>query len=820
MGYGNGSETIASVTSDPTSGRTPKRAAIVVFFVVFAGYVWTLAPAVTFWDAGEFLAAAKILGIPHPPGTPVFVFLANVWAKLVPIGEFALRVNLMTAVFSSATAALMFLVVFHGLRGVAQTERDVADPVFVYGGAGAAALVSAFAFTVWQNSNESEVYMVAAFSMAAIAWLAWLWRKHRGTSRAPHLLLVIVYLGAFSIGTHLMTLLVGPALVVFMWHVMMTEPLEGDKDRAVEWAQWAVVVGIWALLIGTGLGSTTLFVLGAVAFGGAAVFAIATGGWRFAVGVLAVAAVGVSTYLFLYIRAGLGPFINEADPSTWESLLAVIRREQYPPRLPIDNPIYPSGPGNPGRTLDLVALQIQNYLQYFDWQWSNGLAPTESVFARIRLPFTLAFTSLGIYGAMLLRERHRSVFWLLLIIFLTTGPGLVAYMNFKPGFSIGFDRFPDANMHEVRERDYFFTLSFQMWGIFAGIGIAGLYRVLREALLTNVGAGAAKLAPAVFALAALPFVLNFKAASRAHGPEALLARDFSYDLLQSIEPYGIVFTNGDNDTFPLWYAQEVESVRQDVIVVNLSLGNTDWYIRQLRDNPLRPFDPAQAPWFADVAPDEIPDSLHTMSDPEIAGLSAQLLPQAFRFTVGEIDHVYPQDTPLLIKDILILRLILENAGRRSIYFSTTAGSGNWVQLGSHLTQEGLALRLNVERPPDSTRLVTGLLGVPLDVPRTDSLAWQIYRYARLFEVDSLDLDPTNRNIATNLSLPFLSLGQAFDILGDRARALENFARSYHLSPSPELRSLIDMATSEEISPIPGDSPIQLERPPSGDTAGR
>jgi hypothetical protein len=807
---------MTTIASDPTSGGTPYRAAVAVFFVVFAGYVWTLAPTVTFWDAGEFLAAAKILGIPHPPGTPVFVFLANVWAKLVPIGEFALRVNLMTAVFSAASAALMFLVVFHGLRSVGQTESKAPDPGFVYGGAGAAALVSAFAFTVWQNSNESEVYMVAAFSMSAIAWLAWVWRKHRGKSRAPHILLLIVYLGAFSVGNHLLTLLIGPALIVFMWHVMKTEPMADDQDRAVEWAHWAVVVGVWALLIGTGLGSTTLFSLGAVAFAVAAMFAIATGGWRFALGVLLVAAVGVSTYLFLYIRAGLGPFINEADPSTWESLLAVIRREQYPPRLPTDNPIYASGFGNPGRTLDIIALQILNYLQYFDWQWSNGLAPTQSVFAPIRLPFTLAFTSLGIYGAALLRERNRSVFWLLLIIFLTTGPALMGYMNFKPGFSIGYDQFPDANMHEVRERDYFFTVSFQLWGIFAGIGIAGLYRTLRDVLRAN--ARAVKLAPAVFALAAVPFVLNFKAASRAHRPEAVLARDFPYDLLQSIEPYGIVFTNGDNDTFPLWYAQEVEAVRQDVVVVNLSLGNTDWYIRQLRDNPLRAFDPAQAPWYADLAPSEIPQALHTMRDDEIAGVAAQLLPQDFRFQVGEIDHVYPRDTPLLVKDVLILRLILENAGRRPIYFSTTAGSGNWVQLGRYLTQEGLALRLNVDHPPDSTRLVTGLLGVPLDVPRTDSLAWHIYRYARLFEVDSLDLDPTNRNIATNLSLPFLSLGQAYDILGQRQRGMENFARSYHLSPSPELRSLIDMSTAQEVTPMPGDSPLRLEITPGADTS--
>ena len=82
--------------------RPPYRAALVVMGVVLAVYVLTLAPTVTFWDAGEFIAAAKTLGIPHPPGTPLFVMIAHVWAMLIPAGEFALRTNLLSAVLSAA----------------------------------------------------------------------------------------------------------------------------------------------------------------------------------------------------------------------------------------------------------------------------------------------------------------------------------------------------------------------------------------------------------------------------------------------------------------------------------------------------------------------------------------------------------------------------------------------------------------------------------------------------------------------------------------------------------------------------------------------
>jgi len=789
------------MTTESTAGRFSAvwqqrdyRAAVAVFAVVFIGYLVTVAPTVTFWDAGEFLAASRILGIPHPPGTPFFVFLTHVWGMIFPFGGYAFRINTLTALFSSCSAAFMFLVVLRGLQ-----RGEDTDPLWTYGGAAAAALCSAFVFTVWQNSNESEVYMVSAFLIAVSSWLAILWRSSRGTARAAHVLLLMVYLGALSIGNHLMTLLVGPALIGYMGHVLYTEPLDDEGSRRVERGQWLVLASVWALLIGVGLGSTSLTVLAGVMLALAGAYSMLMAGrWGFTVAVLALSAVGVSTYLFLYIRAGLHPFINEADPSTWQSLLAVIRREQYPPRLPIDNPIYPSGPGNPGRSLQIIGLQLQNYLQYFDWQWANGLARTKPVFAIARLPFTLLFTTLGIVGAAALRQRDRSAFWLLVLIFLITGPGLMGYMNFKPGFSLGYDLYPDATMHEVRERDYFFTISFQVWGLLAGIGIAALYRVVRDAISS---ASARRLAAPVFALALLPYGLNFTAASRAHGPDPQLARDFAYDLLQSVEPYGILFTNGDNDTFPLWYLQEVEGIRQDVSVVNLSLGNTDWYIRQLRDNPVRPFVPEQAPFYANLAPAQPPPPLHTLSDADIESMVPQRLRDSLRFRVGLIDHTLPANTPLFIKDMLMLRLIAENAGRpegqrRPIFYSTTAGSSNWINLGldRYVVQEALTLKVYANERPDLSRLGQGLFGA-VDIPRTDSLAWNIYRYAGLFDVDSLDLYPTERNIATNLTLPFLTLSRAYQLRGDLEAARRNLERAYHLTADPSYRAALQRLTA-------------------------
>ncbi len=573
--------------------RPPYRAAAIVGALVLAVFVATLAPTVTFWDAGEFIAAARTLGIPHPPGTPLFVLIAHVWALLVPVGEYAYRTNLLSACCSSAAAALLFLVVHHSMRGVVAGLPDDAARLLRTGGAAAAAMLGAFSFTNWQNSNETEVYTVATLTTAAMAWAAILWRSRRGTERAPRFLLLIIYLAGMSIGNHLLSLLAVPGVLLFLVATLRDEPAPDPGRRREEWGQVAVVAGVWALLVGTGLGSASLTVVGAACFLAAAVFAASGGAGAFALLALGIAAVGITPYAFVYLRSAQHPMINEADPSTFDSLLAVIRRAQYPPRTPLDDPTEISGPDNPGRTLSLIYWQLINYFQYFDWQWARALGDVA------RKPVTILFVTLGLRGLWEQRRSDRATWWMLLGIFLVTGLGLVFYMNFKPGFSLALEQWPNLDDHEVRERDYFFVVSFIVWGLWAGIGLAAFaadaVRAIPRARLV---------APALLLVALVPVALNWSKASRRHGPDARLAADFAYDLLNTAPPYGILFTFGDNDTFPLWWAQEVAGIRQDVTVVCLALANTDWYMRQLRENPVRPVDPAQIPklWRDSIPP--------------------------------------------------------------------------------------------------------------------------------------------------------------------------------------------------------------------------
>jgi hypothetical protein len=797
-----------------TSGtRPPYLAALAVGLAVFIGYLLTLAPTVTFWDAGEFIAAAKTLGIPHPPGTPLFVLIAHVWGTLVPVGEFAYRTNMLSALLSAGAAACFFLVAHESLRGEAEGLDEGASRLLRIGGAAAAAVIGAFTFTNWQNSNETEVYGIATFTVAAICWLCLVWRARRGTGVAPRILLLIVYLGGISMGNHLLALLVGPAVVMFIWATLRQDPAPEPERRRAEWAQLAVVAGVWTLLIGTGLGHKALSLVGVICFLAAAGFAASSRATKFAVTTLFLAAIGMTPYLYLYIRSGQNPIINEAAPSTVDALLAVIRREQYPPRTPFDDPTVLSGPNNPGRSLSIIGLQVQNYLLYYHWQWGKGLSAMIGKVPVGVFLVTLPFFSLGMLGMLRQRRADRPAWWLLLTLFLVTGLGLVAYMNFKPGFSLGYDLFPNFEDHEVRERDYFFVVSFVVWGVWAGMGLAALVRQLLRPGSRLPRAAAA----GAFAIALVPVALNWRDASRRHGPDARLAADFAYDLLNTAPPYGILFTFGDNDTFPLWWAQEVEGIRRDVTVVCLALGNTDWYIRQLRDNGTREVDRDALPaiWRDSLPAGATAPSapLHSMTDDQVqAAMVAQVLQQPLTVSFGNFSRTFAAGTFLRPTDVLAIRVIQENLGRRPLVWSVTAGRF-FGGLDDRVLQQGLGYRL-LPAPPDTTApgIAPGTVGgIPVDVPVTNRLAWETYRYADLLAEGSSSLETTEASMARALALPFTVLAFVHESEGRPDQMIRNLEQAVKLNPDPALASALDQLGRQYFqAPIP-DSSATLPR---------
>ena len=160
--------------------RPPYKEAGVAGGLVFALYWLTLSPTTAFWDTSEYIATGYVLGIPHPPGNPLFVILARAWSViLTPLGlPVATSINLFSAFMSAAAHAMWFLVTHHILRYFSS------DKLFRIIGAVIAVFVSSTAFTVWSQSNVNEkVYTVSLFTIALLSWLAVRWQENLGKGK-------------------------------------------------------------------------------------------------------------------------------------------------------------------------------------------------------------------------------------------------------------------------------------------------------------------------------------------------------------------------------------------------------------------------------------------------------------------------------------------------------------------------------------------------------------------------------------------------------------------------------------------------------------
>ncbi len=632
---------------------------------------------------------------------------------------------------------------------------------------------------------------MAVFTIALMAWLALVWRRDRRNGEpAARWLLLILYLGGLSIGCHLLALLAGPAIVVLVWATLRDEPAESEEGRRAEWGMLALLAATWLLLVGIGLGSRLILYCSVTALLLAFLLAIRGRVVGFGAIGLALVAIGVTTYAFLYIRAGQHPPLNEAQPDNWDALLAVIRRAQYPPRTPFDDPTILHGPDNPGRTLLIFGYQLLSYLEYFDWQWANAISarfPLGGGAFYLRTVVTVAFFYLGLQGFRLQRRADRGAWWLCTALFLTTGLGLVLYMNFKLA-NMGYDRFPSAEQHEVRDRDYFFVVSFVVWGLWAGLGLSELARRVRERMPEGVAAQGL-----ILAFGLLPFMLNFAAATRRQIPDARLPGDYAYDLLNSVPPYGIIFTYGDNDTFPLWWAQEVEGVRRDVTVVCLALAQTSWYMRQMRDRVPGEFDEGSAPVYWRNRHAVRPTApLTTMTDADIGAAGrAVRLGDSLAVMIGPVRVTYPAGSVFYPNDVFVLRVLQDNLGRRPVAWSITAMDNLLGLERRHVVQRGLAVYAEPETVDTTAAGIDRQAGaVPLDAPATEALTWQVYRYASLLERSSPQLEPTSRAMAGSLAVPFTRLASWYDHQGDPTKAIANLERAGALSPHPAIAAAL------------------------------
>ncbi len=422
--------------------------------------------------------------------------------------------------------------------------------------------------------------------------------------------------------------------------------------------------------------------------------------------------VALTVYLILPLRAMHHPYMNEGDPQTWQALSDVLGRAQY------------GKPSVTDRQATFVA-QLGMWLQYFTWQWGRDLTD------RAQGLFAIGFGVLGLLGAVRhwMAERRQAIAMITLMFTVTIA--LIFYLNFKYGYS----EFPGQQLiREVRERDYFFIVSYSAWGVWVAMGLATLMEWFQEGLQARVPAAPQRwlLVSPVAALALIPLWTNHLSAPRSG---ETMARDFAHDLLNSLEPYAVIITGGDNDTFPLWYAQEVDHVRQDVTVIVTSLGNINWYLEQAQNRPLPTYDAAAGPaflrnrtwtkpgpWFTKLytTPSDTLPEVESVPQP----VSGKLGPLAITLDPRSL----PNPGYLTRIDLAVYEMIKEDLGKRPIYFSTTtADYGDRLGLSPYLVTEGMVRHLMTTPvvANDSIKM-SPVQGRLTNIPLTVTLAFDVY----------------------------------------------------------------------------------------------
>ena len=418
------------------------------------------------------------------------------------------------------------------------------------------------------------------------------------------------------------------------------------------------------------------------------------------------------------------------------------------------------------------------------------------------LPLILGL--LGIFFQYNKGSQGKKDLWVVFLLFFMTGLAIVIYLNQYP--------------FQPRERDYAYAGSFYAFAIWIGLGVLAIIEFLKKYTGETIAAG-------ITGLATLILVPGIMAAENWDDHDRsgrYTARDLGANYLKTVKPNGVIFTNGDNDTFPLWYNQEVEGVRTDVRVCNLSYLQTDWYINQMKrkayeSDPL-PFSMSEEKYRQGTR-----DIVYLMNNPRLtrdwiglkegiefiaddnpatklqqAGNAAYLPKKVIHFKVDkeavirnnvvreqDYDKIVDtitidlSDRNYITKDeMMILDLLATNNWERPVYWAITVGRNKYLNLQEYFQVEGFGYRLvpiRGETSPD--RLFFGTVA-------TDIMFENLmnnFEYGNMNDPD-VYIDENNMRMMTNIRNSFnrLAAGLLAEEKNDSAIAVID--RAFELIP--------------------------------------
>lgn len=695
-----------------------------VFLVSIVVYTMTLSDTVVFWDVGEFIAAAYLLQVPHPPGSPLFLLVGKLFGMVPFAHDPAVRVHFISALASALSSMFLYLSIVKLIILWKPRTDDVWNKLTIYTGAAVGALSLTFSPTFWFNAVEAEVYGVSMFFVGFVTWLSLRWNERADSPHHQRYILLIAYMIGLSLGVHLLALLVifpfliivffrryefsiknyiifglvaigifavvYPGIVKFLPNLLDGEYSigEGPETKSIFWTMIpiaAILAAVYGVYVSIKRKSEMLN-LASLSF--------------------LLIVLGYSTYAMVIIRANANPPMNENNPSTLKRLVSYLNREQYGDaplmkRRWSQEPMHQGMYRNYKSDWDFTMRYQMDHMmmRYFLWQYAGREGDFQDAGVNWKQLWGIPLF-IGLFGMYYHFKKDKVMWWVFFNFFLLMGIVMAFYFNMQEP--------------QPRDRDYFYVGAFFVFSLWIGIGVVGLVDTVRNAItnakMKNIYSGTV-LALCVAAVPVNMLRTNYSSADRTGD---YVAWDYSYNLLQSCEPDAILFTNGDNDTFPLWYLQDVEGIRRDIRIVNLSLVNTPWYILQLKhqepygakkvkislsDQEIEQIGPMQ--WEPRELALDVPGSVmkeyEQFSD---RPKQASLAKNDSTFTKGSQIRFTLQNTltfgkikAIRAQDIMAYDIIRSNNWERPIYMAVTSTPDSKIGLDRYFRMDGLAMKL-------------------------------------------------------------------------------------------------------------------------------
>lgn len=416
------------------------------------------------------------------------------------------------------------------------------------------------------------------------------------------------------------------------------------------------------------------------------------------------------------------------------------------------------------------------------------------------LPLILGL--MGLFFQLNSNEKGTKDFWVVMTLFIMTGLAILVYLNQEP--------------LQPRERDYAYAGSFYAFAIWIGLGVLSVYNLLKKVSPAKISA----IAATTISLIAVPCLMASQNWDDHDRSNRYTARDFGSNYLESCAPNAIIFTNGDNDTFPLWYAQMVEGIRTDVRVCNLSYFQTDWYVDQMKrkayeSDPL-PIDfdhnqyvqgtrdvvyvldqlkrPVNLKEAIDFVRSDNPATKLQQADNASFFPSRQLVYPVDKSAVLANNVVDPKKADSIVSqmeitlsgnyltkdELMILDIIANNNWKRPIYFAITVGRDKYLNLQDYFQTEGFAYRLVPVKTVSDDQQVGGVRTEVMYDNVINKFKWGNMNDPKVY------LDENNIRMSMNIRNSFVRLADGLLAEGKRDSAIAVLDRCNELVPNEKV----------------------------------